>query len=346
MIVQSYTDAPIRTYANDKKYSITFTHVPTGNNVSFPAFITSFQDSYNSSWNTDSIYGRTDPIYIFQQTTRSITFEIDIPSADEYEGEFYLTSVRNLARFLYPTYKKSNDGVANIISNSPLIRVKFANLIGKTADGTGTALLGKIESLSVTPKIESGFFDPGKFLYPKLLTLNVSMEILHEESPTNFPIETIVSDPYSEDLEPPEVEGDTSTSGDSGNSGGTAQGTLEEQSSSAAARLRTSFLTGFRELVEKEAAVDFDYIRQQREIRSQEREMREIEAMQITVPPSTIQVEIDGQQGSDPSAGQAGSNNQMAEESVVTAPTNNSRRAPAAARARVIGIFEDLVRKE
>lgn len=194
-----YIDAPLKTYSNEKGYNITFTHVPTGKRVSFAAFLTSFDDSYSSNWSPDKIYGRTDPIYMFQQTTRTISFSIDIPSADETEGEFNLASVRNLTRFLYPAYQLV-DGRANIIDDSPLIRIKFANLIGRGPDGVGSGnLLGRISTVSVSPVIDAGFFDAFQVLYPKVLNLSISFDVIHEESPTKFPVEGSPVDPYAED---------------------------------------------------------------------------------------------------------------------------------------------------
>jgi hypothetical protein len=194
-----YSDAPIKTYTVEKGYNILFTHVPTGRQVSFAAFLTSFSDNYSSTWVPDKIYGRTEPIYSFQQTTRTIDFGIDIPSADEVEGEVNLALVRNLTRFLYPAYQLT-DGIANIIDDSPIIRIKFANLIGKGPDGIGEGnLLGRISTISVSPDIEAGFFDPFKVLYPKVLKLSISFDVIHEENPTRFPAEGSPVDPYAED---------------------------------------------------------------------------------------------------------------------------------------------------
>jgi len=197
-----YTDAPIQTYAVQKGYNILFERVPTGDTVSFPAFLTSFEDSYNSSWGKDSIYGRTEAIHLFQQTNRTISFAIAIPSASEQEAADNLASVRNLAKFLYPTYKKI--GRANIIDKTPLIRIKFANLVGRGADGIGSGrLLGVIKTISISPVIEDGFFDPMKSLYPKTLNLSISFDVIHDQSPTSFPAEgepvNLGSDQPSED---------------------------------------------------------------------------------------------------------------------------------------------------
>jgi hypothetical protein len=189
-----YDDSIIASYVSDeRKYVIAFTHVPTGKTAEFPAFITSFNDSFSSEWNTESIFGKTDPIHTFRQTKRNISFAFDIPSASVEEAKTYLARSRNLAKFLYPTYKLYRNSNARVIDKSPFIRVKFSNMIGKGADGNGTALLGKINQIQVNHGIDSGYFDPDDELYPKLIQISISFDVVHEESPTAFP----------EEIEPP-----------------------------------------------------------------------------------------------------------------------------------------------
>ena len=262
-LVSSYTDAPIRAY-KEKGYIIQFTHVPTSHEVYFLAFLTSFRDNFSSNWGTDKIYGRTDPIYLFQQTSRTISFEISIPSADEEEGKANLEKVRNLSRFLYPTYAIKGY-MARIIDKSPLVRVKFSNLVGRTADGTGGALLGRIQTIAISPDIEAGFFDPAvKVLYPKVLNLSVTLDVLHEESPTNFPQDGDPVDPYTPEQQPTDtasqqVESEANGEGDenAGSEDGSSTAGLPGPQT-AAQRIRASFLSGMQSMVEKETGFNFE----------------------------------------------------------------------------------------
>jgi hypothetical protein len=182
----SYDPSPILHYVKKKGYAIQFYHVPTDSSVAFPAFLTSFTETYNSNWNPVSVFGRMDPIYSFQQTSRSISFAIDIPSADVAEAKANLESVRFLTKFLYPTYQNKRN--ATTISKAPLIRIKFVNLIGRGADGNGGGLLGKIQSVNVNPDIQAGFFDPQQVLYPKILKLDITLDVIHESNPGGWSI--------------------------------------------------------------------------------------------------------------------------------------------------------------
>ena len=58
---------------NEKGQNIQFYHLPSKRGVAFKAFITNFSDSYESSWNTEEVYGRMDPIATFQALPPNIT---------------------------------------------------------------------------------------------------------------------------------------------------------------------------------------------------------------------------------------------------------------------------------
>ena len=54
--------------------NIGFTHVPTGKQVTFKAFITAFNETYNSDWASEQVFGRTDPIYMFKNIICYLSF--------------------------------------------------------------------------------------------------------------------------------------------------------------------------------------------------------------------------------------------------------------------------------
>tara|TARA_R110002074_G_scaffold251741_4_gene423346 strand:+ start:18404 stop:19264 length:861 start_codon:yes stop_codon:yes gene_type:complete len=195
----SYDESPILFYKDpdQKNYNIYFTHVPTNTTVRFPAFITAFDDSYASTWNPTPVFGRADEILTFQRTSRTISFSFDMPAASLEEAKRNLSDVRLLTRMLYPTYE--TDGFATTLKKAPLIRIKFANMIGLGPDGIGgtgnSGLLGALQGFSVSPKIDvgTGFFDPepGR-LYPKVLNGKCTFKVLHEEDPGGWSVSDVV----------------------------------------------------------------------------------------------------------------------------------------------------------
>jgi hypothetical protein len=116
-------------------YLIEIEHVPSGQRVSFKAFITSFNDTYSPNWTPEEVYGRADPIYNYKNTTRSITINFKLPAASESEAYANLAKVQKLAQFNYPNYSTLSDcdGVeSKTVSQAPLLRLKFMNFIRST----------------------------------------------------------------------------------------------------------------------------------------------------------------------------------------------------------------------
>ena len=171
-------------------FTISFQHIPSGEAVFFKAFVTTLTETYTSDWGGNPVFGRTDPIYAFKNTTRSITLNFKVPASSEGEAYENMGRIQMLSQFLYPTYNKSLAGrnEAQMITQSPLIRLKVMNLIQKTdgisshADqlisedkeylydnyrtygGSSSGLLGVITSCTINHNIENtdyGVFEKG-----------------------------------------------------------------------------------------------------------------------------------------------------------------------------------------
>jgi hypothetical protein len=137
-----YRDEPLFSDGSDnlanQGYLIEIEHVPSGESVTFKAFITSFNDTYAPNWTPEEVYGRADPIYNYKNTTRSITINFKMPAASESEAYANLSKAQKLAQFNYPNYSSMtcNNIISRTVSQAPLLRLKFINLIRSTADVT------------------------------------------------------------------------------------------------------------------------------------------------------------------------------------------------------------------
>tara|TARA_Y100001937_G_C7135648_1_gene339870 strand:+ start:5905 stop:7050 length:1146 start_codon:yes stop_codon:yes gene_type:complete len=186
--------------ANDG-LTISFEHVPSSRMVHFKAFIQAFNESYNSDWAEESVFGRSDPIRMFKQTTRSITLSFIIPAATTGEGYENLAKVQKLVSFLYPNY--SDIGNALTISQSPLIRLKLMNLISNNMDNnvatqgdlnaltlglanSTSGLLGAITNVAINHNLDNP--DYGVFhiasgtVIPKAIEVTIDFKALHENN--------------------------------------------------------------------------------------------------------------------------------------------------------------------
>lgn len=168
---------------------IHFLHIPTGETCHFKAFVTAFEDTYESQWNEEEVFGRMDPISTFKRTRRRIRLGWDIPAGSEEEAVLNLRESEKLLSMLYPVYEDrtaadfvggGTDGavtnpagderIVSTMAAPPLFKIKFSNLImdaGSGAvrgDAASSGLVGTIAGLSYRPDIEQGFFGQGDVL--------------------------------------------------------------------------------------------------------------------------------------------------------------------------------------
>tara|TARA_R110000824_G_scaffold99058_6_gene236048 strand:+ start:183 stop:1139 length:957 start_codon:yes stop_codon:yes gene_type:complete len=170
------------TYENLKGYTLTITHVASGDTpIGFKGMLTEFKDNFQCQWANETVYGRMDDIYTFQNTRRSIDVGVVIPAFDARDARSNLVKVNTLTKYLYPTYAGAGGGsnVSNI-SQAPLLRIRFANLIQDGRKSVEQGLLGKIDGFSFSPVLEDGFFDYPGLLYPKTINIQFKFDVLHE----------------------------------------------------------------------------------------------------------------------------------------------------------------------
>jgi hypothetical protein len=108
---------------------IQFYHIATKQRAEFPAFITAFNDSYASNWDSKEVVGRMDPIMNFKNTQRTVTLGFEVPSIDQIEAMENMAEINRLIQFLYPTYTKTKNGSAHTMNGPPLVKIQFKNLI-------------------------------------------------------------------------------------------------------------------------------------------------------------------------------------------------------------------------
>jgi hypothetical protein len=185
-----------KVYTNNATSTLRFTSAMNGSSVEFLAFLSTFTQTYASDWNTQTVYGRNDPIATFRGVTRNLNIGWDVPAGSLTEAKFNLDNFSALTQMIYPSYSEGSfDGQngltvgsnALVLSKPPLIRMKFANLINDASGEQGDGLLGYITSLSWNPVLEMGMFTESNKLYPKVVALSISFGVLHEHDLGSFP---------------------------------------------------------------------------------------------------------------------------------------------------------------
>ena len=201
-------------YANSTGFALAleFTHMPSSRTVRFKAFLDSWEDSFDSSYNAEQVYGRNDPIVTFQGTTRTISISWKVIAGSLDEAINNIERINLLSKFLYPGYSfesqisklAADEGVkVGTLAKAPLMKMRFANLI-KEGESRITSnidpaafdggLLVALSGLSISAELDTGGFDAidgssllrdaqaGGVFLPKVFTLSTSMTVLHQHS--------------------------------------------------------------------------------------------------------------------------------------------------------------------
>ena len=185
MAVTSNYEAPVKTIMDNKNAKLVIKSMLTGKIVVFPAFLTTFNQTFTSTWNEEDVYGRMDSIATFQNTKRQISLGFDLPAATFVVAQDNLENCDMLAQFLYPGYTKQSDGIGQVISRPPLVSVKFANLVssggGDASKQQSGGALGYLSGLEWSPILDMGMFtDESGKLYPKVISLSFTLTVLHQ----------------------------------------------------------------------------------------------------------------------------------------------------------------------
>ena len=187
-IVGSTGPSDYGTYYNKINAAKLFiTHIPTGYSVMFPAILTSYAESFKPNFSAEQLYGRMDPVQKYQNTSRTVSVAFTVIGYDEDHAHRNVHALSSLAEFLYPVYDESEGSFNNAtsISESPLWRVKFANLI-QNNKGIGYidgGLMVAPTSFSFEPNLEAGFFIVDKeHLFPKEIKVALSFNAIHENT--------------------------------------------------------------------------------------------------------------------------------------------------------------------
>jgi hypothetical protein len=121
-------------FSNEGVY-LEFFHVPTNSSIKFKAFLTNYNETFDTSFDAQEVYGRMDPITIYKGTKRTIALGWDLVAETEMEAYTNLQRVQDYIQMMYPRfntydYGKGRDKYSvSIVGAPPLVKIKFVNMI-------------------------------------------------------------------------------------------------------------------------------------------------------------------------------------------------------------------------
>ena len=163
-------------------------HIATGRKVKLLEFgLSEYADTLDASWNSVDVYGRMDPIMTYQGTKRKISVGMKWVFKASTMASTFHSQITKLMTFQYPTYADVDNALA--IQSPPLVRVTFANFMGKDSS---TGLLCAMDGVAYTPGLgftpeDSPFVRYGAnkgraSVSPTNLSLKLGFTVLHEDS--------------------------------------------------------------------------------------------------------------------------------------------------------------------
>jgi len=168
----------------NKGQFIEFYQVPSMEAVRFKAFVTQYEDAYNSTWQRTPVFGKMDPIHTFQHTQRVINLSWEVLAGSLEEAVENQRKLSMLVQMLYPSYEGSENG-GKRVKTAPIFKVKFMNLItdssvsSESSMAETSGLVCTIDGFRHSPVMESGHFVSNGGLFPKNFQLQCSMHVLH-----------------------------------------------------------------------------------------------------------------------------------------------------------------------
>ena len=197
-------------------YVIEFFHPHSNNFATFKSWLTSYQDHFHSNWNKEDVIGRNDPFWMFKNTERTISFSFKVIASGEEEAISNMEQLSTLSQMMYPIYntngKDTSDSSisASSIVGSPIVKLKFLNLIKNNKGGDDGGLYGKFDDLQIVHENleEQGYIVRKGILYPRIILINIVFNVMHthrlgwNESgeslhPFDFPYKTSSFDEYN-----------------------------------------------------------------------------------------------------------------------------------------------------
>lgn len=112
--------------------------------ISLPAFIDSVSDDFSIDYSNTQGFGRTDPVYTYSKTTRSINLVFNLVAMNEKDHDYMYYIINKLVAMCYPqrdmgVLRKTADEQTFIQpfsqtpTASPVVRIKLGDLIGSNS---------------------------------------------------------------------------------------------------------------------------------------------------------------------------------------------------------------------
>ena len=163
-----------------------FKDLRDGSYLIFRGYISGLTENISPNWNPQSYIGRSEDVYIYQNTSRTLNFQLDLFAGSSVELDMIYEKLNRLTSLCYPEYAEDNYFITeqNNISGKirmkpPLTKFRMGELFGKEKK----EITGFIKSIAYSYPDNSPWETEQGRRVPKLITATISYQVIHNKVP-------------------------------------------------------------------------------------------------------------------------------------------------------------------
>ena len=160
----------------------------------FRAFLEGITEDIAPTWAETNYIGRSEPVYVYERATRSITFTLKMYAQTKLELNAIWKKINRLTSLCYPEYAKdelleeylTQAADTGIVGSAPKTRMKLPLMkmrLGDMFGSTNKELLGFLESVSYSIPESSTWETSIDQKVPKHITATITYKVIHDEVP-------------------------------------------------------------------------------------------------------------------------------------------------------------------
>jgi hypothetical protein len=147
----------------------------------FRAYLTGINENVSPTWNSKNFVGRSEPVWMYDSTTRDVSFSLSIVAQTEEELKVIYQKVNRLTSMCYPEYAEDTlikiDGKGKFRKKPPLIQMRMGELFGSEKN----EMTGFLKSVAYTYPDSSPWETKRGMRVPKFIQAAISFQVIHNE---------------------------------------------------------------------------------------------------------------------------------------------------------------------
>tara|TARA_R100001377_G_scaffold12435_1_gene6224 strand:- start:3159 stop:5123 length:1965 start_codon:yes stop_codon:yes gene_type:complete len=146
--------------------------------IFFRAYLEGISEEISPSWSEHNYIGRSEPVYVYERATRSISFTLKLAAQTEQELNAIYVKMNRLTSLCYPEYAQ-DIRLNKTRMKPPITKLRLGDLFGKS----NNEMMGFIESLSYVVPDESTWETKVGKRVPKHITATIGYKVIHGKPP-------------------------------------------------------------------------------------------------------------------------------------------------------------------